>query len=453
MVKPMVDLKGIILDEPTERYLSTKKPSTAGAYKTSLKRFQVFYGKPHGEFLQRIEESRESNKELSITERKNYAEDVIRDYLEWLKEKGYANNPIRGSFTAIQNLLKYYGIMISASFIELPPQVSKKTNNKFAWTTEDLKRFVDAAPNYRDKALITCMFQSGLSVNEICKLNYGDLEKDLESGKLPILIKLIRQKNDAEFKTLFGADAVNYLKLYLGTRNNLESGSPLFTKWATEDRITVDAIESRLRDIAKGLDYVEVVEGEMNPARPHSLRAGFRSRLTGKVDPDLIKSWMGDEIGAKSRAYLNLPDEEHRELYANVEKYLAIETTSKEILEGQPQGDPTYLRDEYVSRLSELEQRDQTLSKWVEKMSRELEGVREENATLKDSMNRLNEFHEVTREMTIEDVDKVTDFMKKIIEDRHVKEQEELESQELEEQERLTGLMKKGKLEDREKKN
>ncbi|GAG55571.1 unnamed protein product, partial [marine sediment metagenome] len=307
--------------------------------------------------------------------------------------------------------------------------------------------------NYRDKALITCMFQSGLSVNEICKLNYGDLEKDIEAGNLPLLIELVRQKNDAEFKTLFGADAVNYLKLYLDTRNSLESGSPLFTKWATEDRITVDAIERRLRDIAKGLDYIEVLEGEMNPARPHSLRAGFRSRLTGKVDPELIKFWMGDELGAKSRAYLNLPDEEHKDLYFNAEKYLSIETTSKEMLEGRPQVESTHLSDEYISRLSELEQRDTTLRNWVEKLSQELEGVRKENATLKEKVDSIDKFHDVTRDMTIEDVDKVTNFMKKIIENRHIKEQEELQVQEQEEQKLLTGLMKKGKLGDREKKN
>lgn len=376
MGKALVNLNGIVLDEPTVRYLSTKKSSTAETYKTSLKRFQVFFGKPHGEFLLKIEDSREKNRELSITERKNYAEDVIRAYLEWLKGKGYANNPIRGSFTSLQNMLKYYGIMISASFIELPPQISKKTNHKFAWTTKDLKSFVDAAPNYRDKALITCMFQSGLSVNEICKLNYGDLEKDLEADKFPLLIQLIRQKNDAEFKTLLGADAINYLKLYLGTRKNLEPDSPLFTKWATENRITVDAIERRLRDIAEGLDYIKVVKGAMNPARPHSLRAAFRSRLTGKVDPELIKFWMGDELGAKSRAYLNLPDEEHRALYFNAERYLSIETTTKEILEGQPRGEQTYLSDEYLSRLSELEQRNQTLKTWVEKLSQELEETR-----------------------------------------------------------------------------
>ena len=274
---------------------------------------------------------------------------------------------------------KYYQIAITASFIELPHPVSKKTNKKYEWTTEDLKKFVEAAPTYRDKALIVTMFQSGLAANEICRLNYEDIEKELNAGKLPLLIKTIREKNGVQFKTLLGADAVNFLKLYLSTRSNLGPDSPLFTKWASEDRMRIEAIDRRFRQIAKGLDFVEVKDHEMSPVRPHSLRSGFRSRLTGKADPDLIKSWMGDELGAKSRAYLNLPDEEHRELYANVEKYLSIETTSREVLEGKPRGESDYLSDEYISRLSELEQKNQTLKNWIDEISREMEKTKAKN--------------------------------------------------------------------------
>lgn len=391
MAKVFVKTKNIALDEPTKRYLTTKKPSTAETYKANLKRFQVFYGKPLGNFLLEIEAWRDKNREIPITERRNYAEDTIREYLDWMRKKGYANNPIRGNFTAIQNFLKYYQIAITASFIELPHPVSKKTNKKYEWTMETLKKFVEAAPTYRDKALIMTMFQSGLAANEICKLDYGDIEKELNSGKLPLLIKTMREKNGVQFKTLLGADAVNYLKLYLDTRSNLGPDSPLFTKWASEDRMRVEAIDRRFRQIAKGLDFVEVKDHEMSPVRPHSLRSGFRSRLTGKADPDLIKSWMGDELGAKSRAYLNLPDEEHRELYANVERYLSIETTSREVLEGKPQGKSTYLSEEYISRLSELEQNNQTLRNWIDEISGDLEKARTENEGYGERATSLEE--------------------------------------------------------------
>lgn len=245
---------------------------------------------------------------------------------------GYANNPIRGSLTALQNLFKYYDIPISYAFVKIPPPISKKSNHKHKWKIEEIKEFVAGAKSYRDKAIIMVMFQSGMAVGEICGLDYGDVSWELNSGELPLLIDVVRTKNANEFKALLGADAVNYLRLYLGTRGELKRESPLFAKEGTEKRVTEGAIQMRLRELADKVFGID--EGRMNPYRPHSLRSAFRSRLTGKTDGDLIKFWMGDVLGPKAGAYLNLPDEEHRELYAVVEHRLSIETTSRDVMAG-----------------------------------------------------------------------------------------------------------------------
>lgn len=142
----------------------------------------------------------------------------------------------------------------------------------------------------------------------------------------------MRAKNANEFKALLGADAVKYLKLYLGTRGKLKRDSPLFAKEGTEKRMTEGAIQMRLRELADKVFGID--EGKMNPYRPHSLRSAFRSRLTGKTDGDLIKFWMGDVLGAKAGAYLILPDEELVDLYSAIEHRLSIETTSKAVNTG-----------------------------------------------------------------------------------------------------------------------
>ena len=96
----------------------------------------------------------------------------------------------------------------------MPSAVEKKENGKHEWQLEQVKQFMDGATNYRDKALILCIFQSGLGVNEICDLNYGDVQDELErSGTLPLCLKLVRQKTQVQFKSFFGRDAVYYLKL------------------------------------------------------------------------------------------------------------------------------------------------------------------------------------------------------------------------------------------------
>jgi len=76
--------------------------------------------------------------------------------------------------------------------------IEKKDNGKHEWKIGQIKQFVDAASTYRDKAIILCMFQSGLAVNEICELNYGDVQDELEAGILPICPKLVRQKTDVQ---------------------------------------------------------------------------------------------------------------------------------------------------------------------------------------------------------------------------------------------------------------
>jgi len=363
MVKKRMDLRGIVLSDEIEQYLKAKTKTTATSYRSCLKRFRKFYGRPITEFLKEVETQREKNKDLPPAGRRRYFEETINDFITYMQELEYANNPIRGSLTALQNLFKYYDVPISYSFVKMPPPTSKKSNSKHRWKIPEMKRFVDGAKTYRDKAIIMVMFQSGMAVKEICNLDYGDVSSGLESGELPLLISLVRTKNANEFKTLLGADAVKYLKLYLGTRTELKKGSPLFTKEGSEKRVTVGAIQNRIRELADKIFGVD--KGEMNPYRPHSLRSAFRSRLTGKTDGDLIKFWMGDVLGPKAGAYLNLPDEEHVELYSAIEHRLSIETTS---LDSEKKGG-SEVQDIYLRRLSEVEQDNESLKKMVSSLA------------------------------------------------------------------------------------
>lgn len=351
--KRIIDLEGIILDECANRFLQAKSiAKTRYAYRTSLKRFVLFYGKPIETFIKEVELSREKNKSLPVTERKRYAEDTVRDWIKWLLEKGFSNNSTRQSIAIIQNLLKFYEMPLSLSFIELPSAKTIKQNDKHEWELSQIKAFVDSAEYLRDKAIIMCMFQSGLAVGDIVGLDYGDVRRELDNGKLPLMLHIYRKKTDVEFKTFFGADAVRYLKDYLKSRKDLKDDSPLFTKLGSEERINEASIQERAEVYADKLDFIEK-NGGLNPARPHSLRAAFRSRLTNEVDSQLIEFWMGHEIGAEARAYLNMPSEEMRKLYANIEHLLTIEKTSRQEHEGLQQG--SELEDQLVRRVTELE--------------------------------------------------------------------------------------------------
>lgn len=331
----------IEFEPEVQEFLNMKSKSTAKSYSGGfvkfLKYYQSKYGKDKniGDFLDRIfEEFKKPRRE-----QQNIAEIEIKQYIDYLKDKklkngkGLSNNTIRVYFAAIQDFLKWKQVTVSMRYINVPPPVSKKSNGKHEWTIDQVKEFVDAAENYRDKAIIMCIFQSGLGINEICELNYGDIKKEFEAEILPICLHLVRQKTNVEFKTFFGRDAVKYLRLYLATRPNPKPDDPLFVKERAkggEERITPILIETQFGHYANKVDFVEVEKGHYNPARPHSLRAAFNSRLMNKIDKDLREFFMGHSVGGVSRAYLAIPTEELRKLYMGVEEFLKIEMTSQE---------------------------------------------------------------------------------------------------------------------------
>jgi site-specific recombinase XerD len=357
-----------VFEPEVQEYLKLKSPSTAKTYGSGFMKFLEYYRAKHGKdkgfnhFLDRIfEEFKKPQRE-----QKRIAEIEVSQFVDYLKDKKISNNAIRLYFAAVQNFLKYKQVSISMSFINVPAPTEKKTNGKHEWTIEQVKEFVENATTYRDKAIILCMFQSGLAVNEICDLNYGDVQNELKAETLPLCLKLVRQKTQVEFKTFFGYDAVKYLKLYLATRSELKPESPLFTKMRArsgEVRMNSIMVEKVFAEIADKVEFINRAENHYNPARPHSLRAAFNSRLMGKIDETLREFWMGHAIGGVAKAYLVMPTEEMRKLYLTAEEYLCIEKTSREENENkvkvvklppETQAEIKILKDEVEKQRSEL---------------------------------------------------------------------------------------------------
>jgi integrase len=342
-------------EQEVEDYLKSKGKHTAEIYSSGFRAFVEYYrpkhdvDNPFGHFLDRIFEDIDK----PPREQKRIAEAELTEYIKFLKKKPLKTNPnktlsnnaIRLYLAAMQDFLKYMRIIVSAEFIsDIPPPNGKKENEKHEWEIEQIKEFVDTAESYRDKALIACIFQSGLGDSEICDLNYGDIKDELEAGTLPLCMHLFRHKTDVEFKSFFGRDAVKYLKLYLATRGELKPEDPLFTKQRTrggEERINPSTIQQTFSEIAKNLSFIKQKKDAYNPARPHSLRAAFNSQLisiangqlVNIIDETLRKFWMGHDIGVKAKAYLAMPTEKMRRLYMIAEEFLKIEKSSQEELD------------------------------------------------------------------------------------------------------------------------
>ncbi len=332
MPPALVNLSQETLDQTTLKYLETKKETTRIAYEKCLKRFSKFYGHPFKHFLEHIETETKANLDRPIHENIRPGEDIIRGFIDWHKEVGYSNYSTLQSIGAVQNALKYYGVSISFAFIETPTPRPQKKNDKHAWTLPQIRQFVEVADYLRDKVYILFAFQSGLSIGDILALNYGDIRKEYEANIVPLAIEGYREKTNVPLRTFVGHDAVHYLGLYLQSRPNIKNGDPLFTLLGSPERATNASIQKKLRDYASKLDflYEEDLKNGYSPARPHSLRSAFRSRLTGKMDGDLIEFFMAHQLGQAKSTYMNQPLNELRAIYENYEHLLSVYKTSRQ---------------------------------------------------------------------------------------------------------------------------
>lgn len=390
-------------DKVMEEFLSLKgSKTTKRLYRRGLKLFIEYYRSKHGrdkdfnDFLERIF----SNLRKPLNEQRRIIEPELVGFIEYLKPK-YANKSIRLYLAAVQNYLKYRNVTVSMSFVgNLPQATAMKVNEKHEWKIEHVREFVDKAKTHRDKAIILCLFQSGMGINELLSLNYGDVQEELERGIIPVHLRLVRWKTGVEYRTFLGRDAVKYLRQYLDTRQGLDKDTPLFTKWGSNtERLTKGAVEKKFREIAANVSFItdERLENGYNPARPHSLRAAFRSRLTGKVADPLIEFWMGHSIGEQVRAYINLPTEELRELYMDAEKHLAIEKTSRMELE-ERKGKAVKAAGEYEKRIERLEGYIEVLQVENKKLKSKIRQVEELIQEVKESLLTKKDLETLKRE-------------------------------------------------------
>lgn len=364
MTRAFVDTSGIILDETEERYLQSKAGNTEMAYRMNLKRFKLAYPGGVARLIQQIEEDRKKNESLPVHQRIRPGEDVLRFIIKWHGEKGYSNKSTRLVVTTIQNVLKYYGITVSLSFIDLPPNQPMKDNKKHEWSLDQVRSFVESADYLRDKAYILFAFQSGLAISDILALNYRDIQHEFERGIIPLSIQGFRQKTGTLIRTFIGRDAVHYLRLYLQNRADIKPDEPIFTMLGSNIRASSSSIQKQLRKYSKKLKFIykEDMQNGYSPARSHSLRSAFRSRLTGKMDGNLIEYLMAHNIGQQITTYMNQPLEELRETYANYEYLLRIEKTSLDVQ--KEASDAVKLPDEIVVKINNMEQ---TISQLAQK--------------------------------------------------------------------------------------
>jgi integrase len=329
-----------------ERFLGLKKSSATTRVAQSAIRYFESYLQAKASDFNLFLEAAYDDLEKPIRQQTKFTENEISLFCDYLS-KGLSTRTVRLYAMAVVSLLDYKSIKVYTKWIRFPASRPVKENAKHAWTLPQIWRFAKLAPTPRLKAVIGCLFQSGLSISDLCNLNYGSIKAEYEAGTLPICLTVTRQKTGIGFRTFIGKDALYYLSRYLASRTDqpLKPDSPLFTLNGDKQRLTPGATEKDFHALLEKVTFLDEGEGKgWNPVRCHSLRAAFSSQLRNHVSDQIVEYFMGHSIGQVQSAYLNLPTERLRKIYhEKAEPHLTFRNPQpnpapKPSLQGAPAG-------------------------------------------------------------------------------------------------------------------
>lgn len=162
--------------------------NTTAAYKNDLNQFVKFLF--NGQYTQ-------------ITEWTNVSPEIVHDYVDFMKSKSYASSSVARKVAAVKSFFNY---LHARNFIEEnpttdieSPRVKKRLPKTL--TSEEVDRLLEAPThktspkNYRDVALLTMLYATGMRVTEVVSLHEKDIDlvnnilycpgKDEQSRELP----------------------------------------------------------------------------------------------------------------------------------------------------------------------------------------------------------------------------------------------------------------------------
>jgi site-specific recombinase XerD len=197
-------------------------------------------------------------------------------------------------------------------------KIRKKVRYEHIPSSEEIYRMVDASPRIRDKAILLCLFQSGVRVGCLIRWKVGTVKPHLFPNiEVPVPLKIT---NDLDTKlsgyelgyyyTFLGHEAAQALKDYLEERISKEGrfrdDDYIFkglTRRATRGRLHDKDIRAIVKSAAKSIG--------INPKSvwTHLIRKSFRKVLNqSDLDEDTKEALMGHRLPGSRANYFDYHD-------------------------------------------------------------------------------------------------------------------------------------------------
>ncbi|RLG61074.1 hypothetical protein DRN86_00785 [Candidatus Geothermarchaeota archaeon] len=248
----------------------------------------------------------------------------VEEFIAELKAYGLTENTRANALKAIKTFFAVNGINLTLSPFFRVRRSRVKYEDR-APTPEELSKLLEVA-GLREKAMIAMMALGGFRIGTLVKLKYRHVKRDLERGIIPVHIHVeaeITKGKYHDYDTFIGAEAAEYLKLYLDwrKRGSMRIKYGVIVGYPPEKIVDESPLfrnESRAREyilrgeVPPGITEKQAYElihtlyrragligkGEVRyPLRVHSLRKYFRTQLTALGVPvDYIEYMMGHKI-------------------------------------------------------------------------------------------------------------------------------------------------------------
>jgi integrase len=234
--------------------------------------------------------------------------------------KSSASNAMK----AMRSFLKSNGFKVQE--LELEDSYNAMKRPEYVPTKEEVYRMAQVI-GLKWRAVILCLFQSGLRNGAIRALTYGMLRDQIESDATPISVHVTGEfrkivpdacKEGVNYWTFFGPEACEALRQYVNWRRDrdgvLSDNDVLFPSdsktFSKEKRVITPMTQTQLTRIVKNSAKKAGLK-EWKSVRAHSLRKTFRSVLDmgyidgGQMAEDDKEYLMGHRLPGAKEPYHN----------------------------------------------------------------------------------------------------------------------------------------------------
>jgi len=237
---------------------------------------------------------------------------IVRDYLSWLVEQGFAKASIARKLSAIRSFYRYLlregMVPTSPVATTSSPKLDRRLPSFLA--IEEIERLLEAPDlsspvGQRDRALLELLYAAGLRVSELVSLNLGQVNLDTREIR-------VWGKGSKERMVLMGEPAAKALTIYLNQgRPELlgkKGGSALFLNRYGE-RLTERRVQRILEKYAN-------IAGIGRRVHPHMLRHTFATHLLdGGADLRVVQELLGHASLSSTQIYTHVSKSQARKVY------------------------------------------------------------------------------------------------------------------------------------------